>query len=148
MIVHVTSPAWTGRLEQDVADALSFSRGCSRSPARVRRWQVEHLLLMLLLDPEGPTSKLLRKCGVEPRDVERAIMRRVKEPGLIGSTDSSAMLDLALAEASALGEEKVSAKHVLLASFRTGGIARETLSRFGLEPESLRSIVATNRERR
>jgi len=104
----------------------------------VRQWQVEHLLLMLLIDSEGPTSKLLRRCGVDPQDVERAIMRRVKEPGLTGSTNSSAMLDLALGETSALGEEKIGARHVVLAILQSDGLARDLLRAKGVDAESCR----------
>jgi len=134
---------WTDRLKPDAADAMFFARGCSRSPSRVRRWQAEHLLLMSLLDSASPACVLLRRCGVDPTDVEREVLRRVKQPNVAGHTDSAAVLEAAFAEASALGEEKVGTEHIVLAVLQSEGPGGEVLRGLGLRKDSMRAVMAT-----
>lgn len=136
---------WTDRLKPDAADALFFARGCSRSPARVRRWQAEHLLLMSLLDAASSACLLLRRCGVDPADVERELLRRVKQPNESGHTDCAPVLEAAFVEASALGENKVGTEHIVLAVLQCEGPGGEVLRGIGLKEDAVRAVLATNR---
>lgn len=136
---------WTDRLKPDAADALFFARGCSRSPTRVRRWQAEHLLLMSLLDSASSACLLLRRCGVDPTDVEREVRRRVKQPNASGHTDCAPVLEAAFAEASALGENKIGTEHIVLAVLQCEGPGGDVLRGVGLKEDSVRGVMATKR---
>jgi len=104
----------------------------------------EHLLLGLIQE-ERP-ARLLRRLGVNPREVRRAIQQLSPEeerphlgrPTLADSTKR--VILLAFEEARRRGDPKVDTDHILIALAREGsGIAADVLRQLGVSPERLRS---------
>lgn len=100
-------------------------------------------MLLSLLDPSSSACILLRRCGVDPTDVEREVIRRVKQPNAAGHTDCAAVLEAAFAEASSLGEDKVGTEHIVLAVLQSEGPGGEVLRGMGLKKDSVRAVMAT-----
>jgi len=101
---------------------------------------------MSLIDDASPAANLLRGCGANPTDVLREVRRRVKLSDTAGHTDSAAILDLAMAEASSLGDEKIGTEHLLLAILRSEGIANEVLRSQGVDANAIRQILSDQRK--
>jgi len=61
--------------------------------------------------------------------------------GATGHTDSAAVLTVASAEASALGDEKIGTEHILLAILESDCIASDVLKALGIVASSIRSAL-------
>jgi ATP-dependent Clp protease ATP-binding subunit ClpB len=116
----------------------------------------EHLLAVLLEQNEGIVAPVLRKLGVEPGAVRRALQPRLEslptvsrgsaaaEPAA-GSTELAQVLRAAEAEMRELGDEYVSTEHLLLAlttaatgtSPGAGSGAGEVLRELGADHDAL-----------
>ncbi len=102
-----------------------------------------HLLAALLNQPEGVAPLLLERLGVAPErlaaEVGRELDRlpRVSGAAMTLSAPLAALLDRALASASELGDEYVSAEHLLLAALRDRGDLARFLNRNGVTEEGL-----------
>src|SRR4051812_11155632 len=93
--------------------------------------EVEHLLLALLEQPEGPVPRLLERAEVDTTSLRSAVERhlegrpRVTGPGaapgqVYVSRALNEVLDAATAESKRLKDEYVSVEHVLLAIIESG----------------------------
>ena len=112
---------------------------------------VEHLLLALLRLPEGIAGAILNKLGADPRrveaEIERALQRlpRVSGQGagqIYITPRLKQVLDNAVAEASRLTDEYVSAEHVLLAiADEKQGPAGQILRDAGVTKENIFKVL-------
>lgn len=112
---------------------------------------VEHLLAALLVQPEGITSDILKKTGVDPKSVEDEIKKSLgKLPKVEGSGTGQAYItprlkkvfDNALVEAARLKDEYVSAEHILLAIVEEKeGVAEKILRSKGATKETIFKVL-------
>jgi len=102
-----------------------------------------HLLLALLNQPDGAAPLLLNRLGAPPErlaaDLNRELDRLPKVSGgeMTLSPALSSLLDRALAAAAEMGDEYVSAEHILLAALRDRGETARFLNRSGITEEGL-----------
>jgi Clp amino terminal domain, pathogenicity island component len=108
----------------------------------------EHILLGLLLEPEGVAGRALARCGVSTEQVrtrvEETIGRGRREPsGHIPFTPrAKKALELSLREALALGHTYVGTEHILLGLIREGqGLAAQVLVALGADHDRVRGEV-------
>lgn len=109
----------------------------------------EHLLMVMLNEPEGIAGAMLHKLGVSPKGVMPDIALAIdKLPKVSGAGEtylsqrSKGVLDAAFAEASKMKDEYVSIEHILLAvSDEKGGEASNILSRHGIKRESILKVL-------
>ena len=105
--------------------------------------QPHHLLLALLEQPDGAAPLLLNRLGVAPDRLAAEMRRELDRLPKVTGADMSfspalaSLLDRTLAVATELGDEYVSAEHILLAALRAGGEAARTLNRAGVTEEGL-----------
>ena len=105
----------------------------------------EHLLLGLLLEHEGLAARALDALGVSLDDVRARVLEKVapgEEPRLRRlpfTPRAKRVLELALAEAAALGHDYIGTEHILLAlgRGRDGGAAK-VLEELGAGPARVR----------
>ena len=107
----------------------------------------EHLLAAMLGKPEGIAGAMLRKLGVSPDEISRAINSAVEKlpkvsGGGIGeaylSPRAKAVLEAAFAEATQMKDEYVSIEHIFLAvAEEKQGAAAEILLRAGVTRDSI-----------
>ncbi len=109
----------------------------------------EHLLSVMLREPEGVTRAILLKLGISPESVSKEVSIFLeKQPKVSGARDvyisprTKNVLDAAFLEASNMKDEYVSIEHVLLAiSAETGGEAAGILNRYGITRESILKVL-------
>ncbi|MDM8552961.1 ATP-dependent chaperone ClpB [Desulfobacterales bacterium HSG2] len=109
----------------------------------------EHLLMVMLNEPEGIAGAMLHKLGVSPKGVIPEIALAIdKLPKVSGAGEvyisrrSKSVLDAAFAEASKMKDEYVSIEHILLAvSDEKEGEASKILSRHGVKRESILKVL-------
>jgi ATP-dependent Clp protease ATP-binding subunit ClpB len=107
----------------------------------------EHLLAAMLGEPEGIAGAILRKLGVSPDEILRAVMAAVEKlpkvsGGGIGeaylSPQAKAVLEAAFAEATKMKDEYVSIEHIFLAiAEEKKGVAAAILVRAGVTRDSI-----------
>jgi ATP-dependent Clp protease ATP-binding subunit ClpB len=111
----------------------------------------EHLLAAMIAEPEGIAGTMLRKLGVLPDEISRAINTAVEQlPNVSGggigdaylSPRAKAVLEAAFAEATKMKDEYVSIEHVFLAvAEEKQGAAGEILSRAGVTRDSILKVL-------
>ncbi|MFQ5485814.1 MAG: Clp protease N-terminal domain-containing protein, partial [Desulfobacterales bacterium] len=109
----------------------------------------EHLLSVMLREPEGVARAILLKLGISPESISGEVSVFLeKQPTVSGardvyiSTRTKNVLDAAFLEASNMKDEYVSIEHVLLAiSAETGGEAAGILNRYGIYRESILKVL-------
>jgi ATP-dependent Clp protease ATP-binding subunit ClpB len=111
----------------------------------------EHLLAAMLAEPEGIAGTMLRKLGVLPDEISRAINTAVEQlPNVSGggigdaylSPRAKAVLEAAFAEATKMKDEYVSIEHVFLAvAEEKQGAAGEILLRAGVTRDSILKVL-------
>jgi ATP-dependent Clp protease ATP-binding subunit ClpB len=111
----------------------------------------EHLLAAMIAEPEGIAGTMLRKLGVLPDEISRAINTAVEQlpkvsGGGIGdaylSPRAKAVLEAAFAEATKMKDEYVSIEHVFLAvAEEKQGAAGEILLRAGVTRDSILKVL-------
>jgi len=110
------------------------------------QWDVEHILLALLLQERGLVGEILRELGVDPdqvkREVEAALERMPKvayQTGQIFATPRiQRLFSAADAEAKRLQDELIATEHLLIAiAGEEGGEASQILSRYGVDREKV-----------
>src|SRR5437763_3178465 len=111
----------------------------------------EHLLAVLLEQDEGVVLPVLRKLGVQPETVRQAVGRALDGlPKLSGSaaeptgvsSDLIQVLRDAEKELRELGDQYISAEHLLLAMAAHPGAAGDALRSNGASREQLRKALA------
>ena len=108
---------------------------------------VEHLLLALVCQAEGVVQPILRKMGVDPRQVALRVTEELKRvPRVSGFSAGQAyitprlekVLSAALTEAEHLKDEYVSTEHLLLAiADEGGGAVGKVLREVGLTKDQI-----------
>jgi ATP-dependent Clp protease ATP-binding subunit ClpB len=111
----------------------------------------EHLLAAMIAEPEGIAGTMLRKLGVLPDEISRAINTAVEQlPNVSGggigdaylSPRAKAVLEAAFAEATKMKDEYVSIEHVFLAvAEEKQGAAGEILLRAGVTRDSILKVL-------
>ena len=109
----------------------------------------EHLLSVMLMEPEGVARAILLKLGISPDSVFKEVSIFIeKQPKVSGARDVyispriKNVLDAAFSEASNMKDEYVSIEHVLLAiSGETAGEASRILNRYGITRESILKVL-------
>ncbi len=111
----------------------------------------EHLLAAMLAEPEGIAGAMLRKLGVSPDEIARAIIAAVdKLPKVSGggigeaylSPRAKAVLEAAFVEATQMKDEYVSIEHIFLAiAEEKQGAAAGILSRAGVTRDSILKVL-------
>ncbi len=109
----------------------------------------EHLLSVMLMEPEGVARAILLKLGISPDSVFKEVSIFIeKQPKVSGARDvyisprTKNVLDAAFSEASNMKDEYVSIEHVLLAiSGETAGEASRILNRYGITRESILKVL-------
>jgi len=108
----------------------------------------EHILLGLLNVEEGVAGRILLPLGVTVEDVRADVVRVVGEgpavtTGQIPFTpDGKKLLELALREAQAVGDQHIGTEHLLLAVLSVEkGVVPKILEQRGLAPETIRGKV-------
>ena len=110
-----------------------------------------HLLAALLDDPESLVSSILEKLGVNRELFRNQVSGAMRElPHIEGnnmqqvsmSREFSTMLNAAMKKAGEMGDEYVSAEHLLLALASSGGRAAELLGNVGISADKiLKNII-------
>ncbi|MCG6909686.1 MAG: ATP-dependent chaperone ClpB [Deltaproteobacteria bacterium] len=109
----------------------------------------EHLVCAMLEDNESTTSAVLRKLGVSPEDVRRAMLAAVDRlPKISGAGDvylsqvTKHVLEGASSEAARMKDEYVSIEHILLAVLdESGSRARDVLKRQGVTRDAILKVL-------
>jgi ATP-dependent Clp protease ATP-binding subunit ClpB len=109
----------------------------------------EHLVSVMLNDPEGITNAMLRKVGVSPHAVAQELLMAVNAlPKVTGSGDvylsavTKKILDDAFAEAGKMKDEYVSVEHILLAVLNEKkNTAAKILNKNGVTRDSLFQVL-------
>ncbi len=138
------------RFTEQAQEVLAQSQELVRQ-YRHAQWDVEHLLLALLMQQDGLTPDILRKLGVDAQAMRRRLEgvlgeapKLAYEGGQIYATPRvTRLLENAKAEADRLKDEFIGTEHLLiaLAAERAGQSAR-ILSDFGIDQEKLyRALV-------
>lgn len=113
----------------------------------------EHILLVLLKDADGLPAKLLNKMGILVDELVVEIERKsprnqdvLKFARLPFTPFAKVVLDLAVEEASFLGNNYVEGEHLLLGLIREEkGLAGEILRSLGANLEKARELTAVSR---
>ncbi|MFZ5776794.1 MAG: ATP-dependent Clp protease ATP-binding subunit [Bacillota bacterium] len=108
----------------------------------------EHLLLGLIAEGEGVAAKALEAQGINLQQV-RGEAEKLISPGETAPNEVSltprakkVLLELAPAEASAMGQGYIGTEHLLLGLIREGeGVAARVLSNLGVTVDSIRATV-------
>jgi ATP-dependent Clp protease ATP-binding subunit ClpB len=113
--------------------------------------QPEHLLWALLGDEEGTATQILRKLGVDRKqlrsDVEKEIDRLPKVVGatpmgqLYVSSRMKEVIENASREAEHLTDEYVSVEHLLLALIAIGGPCTDLLGRYNVSTDRAMTVL-------
>ncbi len=109
----------------------------------------EHLLHVMLADPEGIVTAIMRKLGISPAAVSQEILMALNRlPRVTGAVDvyisqrTKSVLDAAFGESSAMKDQYVSIEHILLAvSEEKQGEASRILSRHGVVREAILRVL-------
>jgi len=110
----------------------------------------EHILLALVKEGTGVASVVLKKMGVELKDVRNEIEKKVErgpEPVSSGqqlpyTPRAKKVLELSLEEARSLGHHYIGTEHLLLGLLReTDGVAAQVLTDLGLKLEDVREEI-------
>ena len=109
----------------------------------------EHLLSVMLREPEGVARAILLKLGISPDSISEEVSTFIeKQPKVSGARDvyisprTKNVLDSAFLEAANMKDEYVSIEHVLLAiSGETDGEAARILNRYGITRESILKVL-------
>ncbi|MBO7329311.1 MAG: ATP-dependent chaperone ClpB [Lentisphaeria bacterium] len=113
-----------------------------------------HLLAALLDDPESLVSSILEKLGVNRELFRNQVSGAMRElPRIEGnnmqqvsmSREFSTMLNTAMKKAGEMGDEYVSAEHLLLALASAGGRAAELLGNAGISADKILNALQTLR---
>ncbi|MBW2544628.1 MAG: ATP-dependent chaperone ClpB [Deltaproteobacteria bacterium] len=111
---------------------------------------IEHILLALIRQPEGIVSEILKKVGVEPKQLAGEVEASLNGlPTVSGAVQSylaprlNDVLNKALTEAARLGDEYVSAEHVLvsIADDKTGTAGKMLTHRGVTRDAILKALV-------
>jgi ATP-dependent Clp protease ATP-binding subunit ClpA len=109
---------------------------------------VEHLLLGLLGEESGAASPALRSFGVTPELARNEIARMVPTAAPVThgqmpfTPDAKRVLERALREGLALGENHIDTGHLLLALLsETDGVSAAVLRTLGADAEAIRDMV-------
>jgi ATP-dependent Clp protease ATP-binding subunit ClpC len=109
----------------------------------------EHILLALLLEPEGTAAQVLASFGVSYAQVRTAVVRMMGlgleqpegEVALTGPAQD--VIDRARREASIRDERQVGTEHILLALLhKRDGAATRILLQLDADPAAIRSALA------
>lgn len=104
----------------------------------------EHILMGLILEDGGVAGRALRDLGLEPDRVREVIEHMsgygLQESGIIElSTGAQQVLEFAIEDARALGNQFIGTEHLLLGLTRvTEGMALEVLKKLGVTAEQVR----------
>ncbi len=137
------------RFTQQAQEALAASQEMVRQQ-RHAQWDVEHVLLALLQQPEGLTARIIQHLGVDPKLVrDRVAAALAKTPRLgydvvqIYTTPRIIrMLEAANAEAERLKDEYVGVEHLLIAiADEREGESAAILREFNLDKERIYSAL-------
>jgi ATP-dependent Clp protease ATP-binding subunit ClpA len=108
----------------------------------------EHILLGLLREDEGRAARVLQSLGVSLEQARSQVARLVSASDELTSGQipftprAKKVLELALREALALGDNYIGTAHILLGLVREGdGVAARVLLGFDAEPERIRNAV-------
>src|SRR5918996_1108924 len=140
----------TLRSRQDLGDAQGVA--IQRNHPRV---EPEHVLFVLLSDPDGVLYPVLHAAGTSPRSVRDRVEERLdRVPKVFGgavevglSPATAALLERAASEAAALDDEYISTEHLLLAMLEGDTELALLLAEAGLDRESVLSALAQVRGR-
>ena len=122
-----------------------------------QRLTPEHLLKVLLDDPEGLAANLMRAAGADPAkariavEAELAKIPQVEGAGasqLYVDTNTSRLFDQAEALAEKAGDSFVTAERLLLALAMSAGPAGKILAEAGLTPQGLNRAIEDIRKGR
>lgn len=108
----------------------------------------EHLLLGLLVDPNGPTNQALKSLGIDPSLIRQSLVNTIGEGAEVPTEHipftprSKKVLELALRESLNLGHAYIGTEHIFLALVREGdGVAAQILIRLGADPQAITEAV-------
>ncbi len=133
------------RFTEQAQEVLAASQELVRR-YRHSQWDVEHVLLALLEQPNGLTAEILKELGVEAQavkqQVEKALDRtpKVAYEGaqIYGTPRVARLLENAATEADRLKDEFIGTEHLLIAiAAESRGEATATLRGFGIDQEKI-----------
>jgi ATP-dependent Clp protease ATP-binding subunit ClpB len=136
----------TIKSQESLQDAQRFAEGKGN-----QELQPEHLLWALLQDGEGIAAQILKRLGVDIRqlqaDLEKEIDRLPKVSGatplgqLYISSRLKDALEKAFKEAGHLTDEYVSVEHLLAALISIGGPCSDLLERYGVTSDKAMTVL-------
>ncbi|MBI4498126.1 MAG: ATP-dependent Clp protease ATP-binding subunit, partial [Chloroflexi bacterium] len=137
------------RFTEQAQEVLAASQELVRR-YRHSQWDVEHVLLALLEQPEGLAGQIFQKLGIDPEQVKERVGRHLDqgaklayEPQQLYATPRIARLfENANAEAERLKDEFVGVEHLLIALLKDGGPATQILRSFGVDQEKVYKALA------
>jgi ATP-dependent Clp protease ATP-binding subunit ClpA len=142
------APAGRPRYRSRARKAMQFA---DREAQRFNHEYIgtEHILLGLIREGDNAAIAALKALGIEPRWVRREV-ERIFQPGPAGDlveTDrrpqtprAKKVIEYAVEEAQASGEDRVGCGHLLLGLIREGeGVAGQVLANLGATPERVRA---------
>jgi ATP-dependent Clp protease ATP-binding subunit ClpB len=109
----------------------------------------EHLMLSMLIEPEGIARSILNKLGAAPDHIQQSLSQAVDAlPKVSGAQDvyisqrTNNILDASFSEASQMKDEYVSIEHILLAIVEEkSGRASGILKRFGVTRDAVLKVL-------
>lgn len=114
------------------------------------QWDVEHILLALLNQPQGLTDEILRQLGVDPDLVRQKVIAALEQspkmayesPQVYATPRIMQLLQNAKTEAERLTDEFISTEHLLIAIMQEReGQAAQILRSFGIDQEKLYGVL-------
>jgi ATP-dependent Clp protease ATP-binding subunit ClpB len=113
--------------------------------------QPEHLLWAILQDEEGIGTQILRRAGIDTKQLQRDVEKEIERfPKVVGATPLGQIylsprlkevFEKAMKEAEHLTDEYVSVEHLLIAIAGTEGPSGELLSRYNVTEERIREAM-------
>ncbi|TAL26467.1 MAG: type VI secretion system ATPase TssH, partial [Nitrospirae bacterium] len=113
--------------------------------------QPEHLLFALLGDSEGIAPQILKRLGIDPKNIQTEIEKEIEKfPKVLGATPAGQIfisprlkdvIEKAFKEAEHLTDEYVSVEHLLLSLINIEGPSSELLKRYGVTPDKAMSAM-------
>ena len=134
-------------LKSQEALEMAQNTAASRGNPQV---DTEHLLHAIVSDPEGITSEVLKKLGVDPQriqvDIESALEKLPSQSGAVAdryfSSGLRSVLEAAFKEMEQLKDEYVSVEHMLISLAEISGTgAHRILSKQGVTKDRIYSVL-------
>ena len=133
------------RFTEQAQEALAQSQEMVRT-MKHSQWDVEHILLAMLMQEKGLTGEILKKLGVKVEEVRSRVEDALKKTptmtyegtSIYATPRTVSLLDTAAKEADRLKDEFVGTEHILIAmTAERKGEAAGILRKYGIDQERI-----------